>query len=89
MLKYECIVGVEIKIIIYNILILYSLSNQIHTSLSEVNEFLFIHPNPNVCTLCIQKVQLFPLEILDFFNEFLKSGIRRNEHKLRPLRTLL
>jgi hypothetical protein len=24
-------------------------------------------------------VQLFPLEIVDFFNEFLKSGIRRNE----------
>jgi hypothetical protein len=36
---------------------------------------LFIHPNPNVCTLFIQKVQLFPLELLDFFNEFLKSGI--------------
>jgi hypothetical protein len=30
-------------------------------------------------TLFIQKIQLFPLEILDFFNEFLKSGIRRNE----------
>jgi hypothetical protein len=29
--------------------------------------------------LFIQKVQLFPLEILDFFNEFLKSGIRWNE----------
>jgi hypothetical protein len=24
-------------------------------------------------------VQLYPLEIVDFFNEFLKSGIRRNE----------
>jgi hypothetical protein len=63
----------------YNILVLYSLSNQTHTNLPEVNEFLFIHPNPNVCTLFIQKIQLFPLEILDFFNEFLKSGIRRNE----------
>ena len=45
----------------------------------EVNEFLFTHPNPDVCTLFIQKIHLFPLEILDFFNEFLKSGIRRNE----------
>ena len=69
----------RIKIIIYYILVLYSLSNQTHTSLPEVNEFLYIHPNPNVCTLFIQKVQLFPLEILDFFNEFLKSGIRWNE----------
>jgi hypothetical protein len=59
----------------YNIIVLYSLSNQTHTNFPEVNEFLFIHPNPNVCTLFIQKVQLFPLEILDFFNEFLKSGI--------------
>jgi hypothetical protein len=40
---------------------------------------MFIHPNPNVCTLFIQKIQLFPLEILDFFNEFLKSVIRRDE----------
>jgi hypothetical protein len=63
----------------YNIIVLYSLSNQTHTNFPEVNEFLFIHPNPNVCTLFIQKIQLFPLEILDFFNEFLKSGIRRNE----------
>ena len=31
---------------------------------------------PNVCTLFIQYLQLFLLEILNFFNEFLKSGIR-------------
>jgi hypothetical protein len=29
--------------------------------------------------LVYTKVQLFPLEILDFFNEFLKRGIRWNE----------
>ena len=62
----------RIENIIYYILVLYSLSNQTRTSLPEVNEFLFIHPNPNVCTLFIQKVQLFPPEILDFFNEFFK-----------------
>jgi hypothetical protein len=33
----------RIKNIIYCILVLYSLSNQTHTSLPEVNEFLFIH----------------------------------------------
>ena len=33
---------------------------------------------PNVCTLFIQYLQLFLLEILNFFNEFLKSGIRWN-----------
>jgi hypothetical protein len=42
--------------------------------LPEVNEFLFIHPNLQclhiVYTIIIQ---LFPLEILDFFNEVLKK----------------
>ena len=35
----------------------------------------------SVClyTLIPMFAQLFPLEILDFFNEFLKSGIRWNE----------
>ena len=44
----------RIKNIIYYILVLYSLSNQKHTSLPDVNECLFIHPNPNVCT-CLYK----------------------------------
>ena len=63
----------RIKNIIYYILVLYSLSNQKHTSLPDVNEFLFIHPNPNVCTCLYKKVQLFPLEIFDFYNEFKKK----------------
>jgi hypothetical protein len=40
---------------------------------------MFIHPNPNVCTMFIQYLQLFPLEIIDFCNEFLKSGNMWNE----------
>jgi hypothetical protein len=48
-------------------------SNQ---GLPEVNEFLFIHPKPQclhiVYTIIIQ---LFPLEILDFFNEVKKVGL--------------
>ena len=65
----------------YNLLYFSSLLSKQsgHTSLPDVNECLFIHPYPNVCTLFIQIVQLFPLEILDFFNEFLKSGIKWNE----------
>ena len=49
----------RIKNIIYCILVLYSLSSQTHTSLPEVNEFLFIHPNPNVCT-CLYKKYTIP-----------------------------
>jgi hypothetical protein len=32
--------------------------------------------SPNVCTLFMQYIQLFPLEIWNFFNELKKSGIR-------------
>ena len=50
----------RINNIIYCILVLYSL----HTSLPEVNEFLFIHPNPNVCTCLYKKYSYSHLKFL-------------------------
>jgi hypothetical protein len=42
-----------------------------HTqSLLEVNVLVFIHPALNICTISIQQLKIFPLEILDFVNEF-------------------
>ena len=67
-------------------LVLYSLSNQTHISLPEVNECLCINANTNVSTLFIQNVQLFPLEILDFFNDFLKYKNDYNWERYRKQR---
>ena len=37
------------------------------------NEFLFIHPKPKCLHIVYTIIQLFPLGILDFFNEFKKK----------------
>jgi hypothetical protein len=50
------------------ILVLHSLLIKVYLKL--MMSFRLYTLSPNVCTLFIQSLQLFPLEILDFFNEF-------------------